>query len=201
MQRKTNGGKSRQLTKLPLQRLLYPVEKFRWTPWNYKIPNLRYYKMCNWNGGVPPAVAWHLIKSCFDAVVWGFTRREHCIIINQAVYYKKKQQHRIDVFDPNHLTIFFGRYSPWRTLVSFTIVSAIVKSFSTVKAFYGMGPQPHVQPQHGEQGIPFCLGHHLWPVRHERLYQHLSYRRHSSQDHMTTQAPPLRQSKDLTTSI
>jgi hypothetical protein len=45
------------------------------------------------------------------------------------------------------------------------------------------------------QDIP-CLDHHLWPVRHGRFYQQLRYRRHSSRDHMTTQAPPLRQSRD-----
>jgi hypothetical protein len=73
-----------------------------------------------------------------------------------------------------------------------------LKSFSTVKAFYGEGPStPLLTPNLKGQGIPFCLDNHLWPVRHERLYQQLLYRRHSSQDHMTTQAPPpLHESRD-----
>jgi hypothetical protein len=77
------------------------------------------------------------------------------------------------------------------------LLPAIVKSFSTVKAFCALGPlTPRSCPNLEGQGIPFCLDHHLWPVRHGRPCQLLRYRRHSSQDHMTTQAPPLRQSRD-----
>jgi hypothetical protein len=50
-------------------------------------------------------------------------------------------------------------------------LAAIVKSFSTIKAFYGLGlwapcPNPNLE----DKGIPFCLDHHLWPVQHGRLY-------------------------------
>jgi hypothetical protein len=95
----------------------------------------------------------------------------------------------------------FWRYRPWRTLAYFTIAlhrpAAIVKGFSTFKAFYGVEPStPSPTPNLEAQCILFCLDHHLWPVQHGRLYQQLHYRRHSSQDHMTTQAPPLRRSRD-----
>jgi hypothetical protein len=70
-------------------------------------------------------------------------------------------------------------------------------SFSTVRASNGVGPStPRPTTNLEGLGIPFCLDHHLWPVRHGRLYQQLRYRRHSSQDHTTTQAPQLRQSRD-----
>jgi hypothetical protein len=46
-----------------------------------------------------------------------------------------------------------------------------------------------------DQGAPFCLGHHLWPVSHGRAYQQLRYRQHNSQDHVTTQDPALRQKR------
>jgi hypothetical protein len=75
--------------------------------------------------------------------------------------------------------------------------AAIVKRFSTVKAFYGVGPStPRLSSNMDGQGISFCLDRHLWPVRHGRLYQQLRYRRHSSQDHMTMQAPPICESND-----
>jgi hypothetical protein len=74
--------------------------------------------------------------------------------------------------------------------------AAIVKSFSTGKAFYGVGQStPRPAPNLEGQGIPFCLG----PVWHGRPYQQLRYRPHSSsRDHMTTQAPPLRRSRGRT---
>jgi hypothetical protein len=75
--------------------------------------------------------------------------------------------------------------------------AAIAKRFSTVNAFYGVGPlTPRPIPNLEGQGIPSCVDHHLWPVRHGRPYQQLRYRRHSSQEHMTTQAAPLRQSSN-----
>jgi hypothetical protein len=55
-----------------------------------------------------------------------------------------------------------------------------------------LSPTPNLE----DQGIPFCLGHHLRRVWHGRPYQKLSYRQHTSLDHLTTQAPPLRQSRD-----
>jgi hypothetical protein len=74
--------------------------------------------------------------------------------------------------------------------------AVIVESFSTIKVFYGVGlSTQRSTPNLEDQGIPFCLDLHLWPVRHLRLYQQLRYLRHSSQDHVTTQAPALPQSK------
>jgi hypothetical protein len=74
---------------------------------------------------------------------------------------------------------------------------AIFKIFSTVKTFYGVEPStPSPTPDLEGQGIPCCLDHHLGPVRHGRPYQKLRYRQHSSQNHMTTRAPALRQSRD-----
>jgi hypothetical protein len=64
-------------------------------------------------------------------------------------------------------------------------------------SFYGVGPStPHPTPNLEGRGIPFCLDHQFWHVLHGRPYQQLRYRRHSSQDHMATKAPPLRQSRD-----
>jgi hypothetical protein len=88
---------------------------------------------------------------------------------------------------------------PWPLLRFLSLrPAAIVKSFSTVRAFYGVGPStPRPTPNLKGQGIPFCLDHHFWSVQHGRPYQQLDYRQHSSQDHMTTQAPPLLQSSDM----
>jgi hypothetical protein len=44
---------------------------------------------------------------------------------------------------------------PWPLL---QLLPAILKSFLTVKAFYGVGPST---PNLEVQGIPFCLDHHL----------------------------------------
>jgi hypothetical protein len=42
------------------------------------------------------------------------------------------------------------------------LLTAIVKSFSTVKAFYGVGPSTlRPTPNLEGQGIPFGLDHHL----------------------------------------
>ena len=47
-----------------------------------------------------------------------------------------------------------------------------------------------------DQGIPFCLGHQLSPFWLWKPYQWQRYCQHSSQGHLTTQAPTLRQSTD-----
>jgi hypothetical protein len=47
-----------------------------------------------------------------------------------------------------------------------------------------------------DQGIPFGLGHHPWPVQHGRPCQQLCYHQHSPQGHLITWAPPLQQRRD-----
>jgi hypothetical protein len=88
----------------------------------------------------------------------------------------------------DNFTVFFfcKWYSPWWTLASFTVahhrshswlssafqcfhLSAIVKSFSTTKTFYGVGsstlcPIPNLE----DWSFPFCLDQHFWPVQHGR---------------------------------
>jgi hypothetical protein len=56
----------------------------------------------------------------------------------------------------------------------------------------GLTPNPRLE----DQVIPCCLGHHIWRVWHGMPYQSLRYRQHRSHDHLTTQAPPLHQSRD-----
>jgi len=55
-----------------------------------------------------------------------------------------------------------------------------------------LSPTPNLE----DQDIPFCLGHHLHRGWHGRPYQQLRYRQHTSLDDLTTQAPPLCQSRD-----
>jgi hypothetical protein len=52
-----------QLTMLSLQNFMHPVEKFQ-------------------------VITWHLIKSAFDDIVWGFSRYNHYIIIYQTAEYR-----------------------------------------------------------------------------------------------------------------
>jgi hypothetical protein len=60
-------------------------------------------------------------------------------------------------------SFFLWHYSPWWTLAS----SKIVVQFQILEAsqqniFNGMGLlAPHPTPNLEDQGIPFCLGHHL----------------------------------------
>ena len=62
---------------------------------------------------------------------------------------------------------------------------------------YGVGLLAPCQTSNLEdQGTPFCLGHHLWLVWRWRLYQWQYYCKHSFQDYLTTQTPPLSQSRD-----
>ena len=76
-----------------------------------------------------------------------------------------------------------------------SVLSEASPRFPQHQLFMGCS-QPHVQPPNLEdQGIPFHLGHHLSLVWHGWPYQ-LCYCQHSSQDPLTTQAPPLCQSKD-----
>jgi hypothetical protein len=66
---------------------------------------------------------------------------------------------------------------PWSLL---RLLLQLLKVSQQLKLFTGWGRQPHAQPPNLEgQGIPFCLDHHLCPVRHGRDYQQLRYRRHS----------------------
>jgi len=81
-------------------------------------------------------------------------------------------------------------------LCLFCLVSNF-RYFSTNISFYGVRlsasrPTPNLE----DQSIPFCLGHHLWPVWHVTPYEQCHFRQDGSQDHLTTQAPPLRQSRD-----
>jgi len=69
--------------------------------------------------------------------------------------------------------------------------------FPQRKFFSGVGSlPPRPTPKLGDQGVPLCLGHHLWPVRLVWPCQYLCYHWLSSQDHLTTQASPLHQSWD-----
>ena len=54
---------------------------------------------------------------------------------------------------------------------------------------------PCQTPNLEDQGISFCLGH-LDLSGMGGPTSSVRYRQHSSQDHVTTQAPPLRQSRD-----
>jgi hypothetical protein len=49
--------------------LLYPI-----------FVTIRY----RWKGGVLPAVTWRLIKSAVNTAAWGFSRKEHIIIKQNA---------------------------------------------------------------------------------------------------------------------
>ena len=63
--------------------------------------------------------------------------------------------------------------------------------------FMGLGSQPHAQPLNLEnQCVLYCLVHHLRPFWRGRPCQKLCYHQHSSEVHLTTQAPPLRQSRN-----
>jgi len=53
---------------------------------------------------------------------------------------------------------------------------------------------PRQTPKLEDQVIPVCLGHHLSGMRGPN--SSIRYCQHSSRDHVTTQAPPLRQSRD-----
>lgn len=71
-----------------------------------------------------------------------------------------------------------------------------LKASQQLRIFMGWDCQPHAWPPNLEdQGMSFCLDHHLWPVCHGRPNQQLHYCRHCSQDHMTMQTPPLHQIK------
>ena len=76
---------------------------------------------------------------------------------------------------------------------SFNLSSIFLCStFVAISFFHWVGLlAPRQTPNLEDQVIPFCLGHHLRPVWHGRPYQH------SSQDRVTAQAPPLRQSSTL----
>ena len=52
---------------------------------------------------------------------------------------------------------------------------------------------PCQTPNLEDQGIPFCLGHHLDLSGMRGPTSSICYRQHSSQEHVTTQAPPLHQ--------
>jgi hypothetical protein len=63
--------------------------------------------------------------------------------------------------------------------------------------FYGVelsAPRPTPNPE--DQGIYFRLGHHPWPAGMGGHTINTYYHQHSSRVYMTTQAPPLRQSRD-----
>ena len=71
------------------------------------------------------------------------------------------------------------------------------RSFSKEHIFYEVGlSAPCPTPNLENQGIPYCLVHHLWPFWHGRPCQKLCYHQHSSQIHLTTQDPPLRKSRN-----
>jgi hypothetical protein len=55
---------------------------------------------------------------------------------------------------------------------------------------------PRQTPNLEDQDIPFCLGHTLDLSGMGGPTSSISYRQHSSWDRVTTQAPPLRQSRD-----
>ena len=63
--------------------------------------------------------------------------------------------------------------------------------------FCGVGSlAPHPTPNLEDQGITVSLGSHPWPVWQGRPCQELYHHQHSSQDYLTTQAPPQHQSRD-----
>jgi hypothetical protein len=63
--------------------------------------------------------------------------------------------------------------------------------------FYGMGLlAPRQTPNLENQGASFCLNHHLGLSGMEVPTSSMCHHQQSSRDHMTTQAPPLRQSRD-----
>ena len=69
--------------------------------------------------------------------------------------------------------------------------------FSRQKYFYWVKlsvsrPIPNLE----DQGILFLLGHQLSPLRRGIPCQELGFDQHRSQDPLTTQAPPLRQSRE-----
>ena len=79
-------------------------------------------------------------------------------------------------------------------LRSFLLSEAYLEVWETAQFYVTLAPSP--TPNLEGQGIPFCLGYDLRPVWHGRPYKLQCYRQHSCRDHLTTQAPPLRQSRD-----
>jgi hypothetical protein len=73
-----------------------------------------------------------------------------------------------------------------------------LKVSQQLKLFTGWGRQPYAQPppQPEQPGYPFLSGSSPLTCPAWEIYQQLRYRQHSSQDNMTTQAPPLRQSRE-----
>jgi hypothetical protein len=89
-----------------------------------------------------------------------------------------------------------GRFPPGR-LRKNSPCSEACFGFYNNNNFYGVRllascPTPNLE----DQGTPFSVGHHLWPVQQERPCQYLHYHQRSSQNHLTTQAPSLHQSRD-----
>jgi hypothetical protein len=116
-------------------------------------------------------------------------------------------------------TLTYEMFSVWILLVNYVITSSSSSSSSALQLckrpglpwksppseaffvfrnyhFYGVMSASRPTPNLEDQGTPFSLGHHLWPVRQGRPCQYLPYRRHSSQDHLNTQVTPLRQIRD-----
>jgi hypothetical protein len=70
-----------------------------------------------------------------------------------------------------------------------------LRGFLDISIFTGSVSRP--VPKLEDEIVPFRLAFHPWPVRRGRLFQSLRYRRHNPQDPLTTQAPPLRQSRSI----
>jgi hypothetical protein len=86
------------------------------------------------------------------------------------------------------LLLLFWRYSPcW---------SLFCSNFKSFCFFMGLVAASRPTPNLEDHGIRLCPGHYLWPAWKGRPYQQLSYRQHSSQEHLTVQAPQLCQSID-----
>jgi hypothetical protein len=91
-----------------------------------------------------------------------------------------------------------SNFLPFRPfLFSMRAVQFHLLSSSQRFSFYRAGlsalrPIPNLE----DQGIPFCVSSALTCLAWEALLVALRYRQHSSWVHLTTQAPPLRQSRD-----
>jgi hypothetical protein len=136
----------------------------------------------------PPYIfmAWCLIKS-----VDNFTVAEHYLYGKILLPFLRELQSMTNLgllYDCSPLIPILWLSSPFRWLR----LAAIVESFSTIKALYRVGLWTlRRTPNLENQGIPFCLDLPLACPAWEIL-EKLRYRWHTSQNLVTTQAPPLR---------